>query len=54
MTTDDIATPRQAIDALSELEENAIVHMNTDHLSAIERYAVRAGEEPIGFEYLDA
>lgn len=49
MTTDDIVTPLQAINALSELEESAIVHMNTDHVSAIERYAVRAGEEPIGW-----
>ncbi len=49
LTTDDIASPREAIDALSELEEDAIVHMNTHHVSAIERYAVRAGEEPIGW-----
>ena len=49
MTTDDIVPPLQAINALSELEESAIVHMNTDHVSAIERYAVRAGEEPIGW-----
>ncbi|MFA5956203.1 HugZ family protein [Hyphomicrobium sp.] len=49
LTADDLATSLDGIETLSEIEEGAVAHMNTDHLDAIERYAIRAGAEPNGW-----
>jgi heme oxygenase (biliverdin-IX-beta and delta-forming) len=49
MTASDLATPLDGVEALSEIEEGAVTHMNADHAAAIEQYAAKAGEEPGGW-----
>jgi heme iron utilization protein len=49
LTASDLATPLDGVAALSEIEDGAVEHMNTDHVVAIERYAERVGEEPAGW-----
>jgi heme iron utilization protein len=44
LTADDLVTPMSGLDALAEMEEGAVSHMNADHLSAIQRYAKTIGE----------
>ncbi|MES1180099.1 MAG: DUF2470 domain-containing protein, partial [Hyphomicrobium sp.] len=46
LTADDLSTSLSGSEALSEMEEGAVAHMNADHLDAIERYAAKIGEDP--------
>ena len=39
----DLACPAAALASLSEMEEGAVAHMNSDHADAVGRYAVKAG-----------
>jgi len=43
VTADDLAVPAGALESLSEAEEGAVEHMNSDHADAVGRYAVKAG-----------
>lgn len=43
ITADDLAVPSGALESLSEAEEGAVGHMNSDHADAVGRYAVKAG-----------
>jgi heme iron utilization protein len=45
LSADDLVSPLSAVQALAELEEGAVSHMNADHLPAIERYARIIGED---------
>jgi hypothetical protein len=49
LTADDLLTSLNGVAALSDIEEGAVTHMNSDHTAAIERYAKMAGEEPTGW-----
>jgi heme iron utilization protein len=46
----DLATPLGEAEALSEIEDGAVSHMNADHADAIQKYAAKIGEEPGGWK----
>jgi len=50
LTAGDLATSLTGAEALAEMEEGAVEHMNDDHLSAIQKYAAKAGETPSGWK----
>lgn len=50
LKADDLSTSLDGLDALADMEEGAVSHMNSDHLAAIERYAAKIGEEPGGWK----
>jgi hypothetical protein len=50
LTAADLATPLAGAESLSEMEEGAVAHMNEDHLSAIQKYALKAGESSDGWK----
>lgn len=50
LTREDLATSSEGLEALSEIEDGAVSHMNADHLAAIERYAAKVGEAPGGWK----
>lgn len=45
----DIATDMTGLGALVDAEASAVAHMNADHAEAVARYALRLGEEPVGW-----
>jgi putative heme iron utilization protein len=49
LSASDLATPGDAVPALSEMEDGAVEHMNKDHVAAVERYAQSLGEKPEGW-----
>lgn len=49
LTKSDLATVMEGNDALGELEDSAVTHMNGDHADAIQRYAARAGASGQGW-----
>lgn len=47
---DDLAVPFEGLAPLASIEAGAVAHMNEDHKTAIDTYAVRAGAEGTGWQ----
>ena len=54
LTKSDLATAMEGNEALGDLEESAVTHMNGDHADAIQRYAALAGVVGSGLAAFDA
>lgn len=46
----DLATSLEGVEGLADMEEGAVSHMNSDHVDAIEKYAVQAGAKHPGWK----